>query len=136
MSPTNVSLSLVARNSVRPASATAAITSARTKTATESFRAVLDQELTHQQEVRFSAHARERIATRDIPLGERDLTRIERAVDQVAAKGSRNALLLADRYALIVNVPHRTVVTALGRDQMAQHVVTNIDSTVWMDDEE
>jgi flagellar operon protein len=134
MNPTKVQLNPVVRGPSRVGSAAAPSRCERPEAKSPSFRAVLDQELAQQPAVHFSAHARERIATRDIPLAEHDLPRIERAVDQAAAKGARNALLVADDFALIVNVPHRTVVTALGRGQMAQHVVTNIDSTVWMEE--
>ncbi|MEH3055291.1 MAG: hypothetical protein PGN13_15025 [Patulibacter minatonensis] len=38
--------------------------------------------------------------------------------------------MLIDQNAFVVGVPSRTVVTAVGRDNMREHVFTNIDSAV------
>jgi len=95
-----------------------------------SFDTVLQKEIANREAVQFSAHARERLTQRDIRLDEVEMNRIERAIKQAAAKGARNTLLLGGDYALIVNVPNRTVVTAMQQRQMAERVVTNIDSTV------
>jgi len=96
----------------------------------EEFRAVLERTLTESEPVRFSLHARERIESRQVDLGAQDVRRINQAVEHAAAKGAQQALLLADRYALIVNIPQRVVITAMNRGQMSDHVFTNIDSTV------
>ena len=80
--------------------------------------------------VRFSGHASERLAQRGITLDAAQLHRLEQSVSQAAGKGSRSALVLVDRVAMIVAVPERTVVTAMPTDQAGQGIFTNIDAAV------
>jgi flagellar operon protein len=84
-------------------------------------------------EVKFSAHALERLRERNIHLSGHDLEGIRSAVDQAAAKGCRESLLLKSDLALVVNVKNRTVITALPGRSMKDHVFTNIDSAVLLD---
>jgi len=51
---------------------------------------------------------------------------VKRAED----KGSREALVLFDDVAFIVNVRTRNVVTAIGANRLREYVFTNIDSVV------
>jgi flagellar operon protein len=80
--------------------------------------------------VRFSGHARERLAQRGVSLDAAQMRRLEHSVSQAASKGSRSALVLVDRVAMIVAVPERTVVTAMPTDQAGQGIFTNIDAAV------
>ena len=82
------------------------------------------------KDVTFSAHASERLARRGISLTEDDKRRLSEAVSAVQEKGGRNSLVLMGNTALIVNVPNRTVVTALGAGTASERVITNIDSAV------
>lgn len=52
------------------------------------------------------------------------------ALTTLDAKGAQDALLLRSDAAFVVNVPNRTVVTAIGREEMAERVFTNIDSAM------
>lgn len=81
-------------------------------------------------EVRFSAHALDRLKEREIQLTPTDHEQIRDAVDRAAAKGSRESLLLKADLALVVNVPNRTVITAVPGSRLKEHVFTNIDSAV------
>jgi flagellar operon protein len=80
--------------------------------------------------VRFSGHASERLAQRGVSLDASQMRRLEHSVSQAASKGSRSALVLVDRVAMIVAVPERTVVTAMPTDQAGQGIFTNIDAAV------
>jgi flagellar operon protein len=80
--------------------------------------------------VRFSGHAAERLAQRGVSLDASQLRRLDGGVAQAASKGSRSALVMIDRVAMIVAVPERTVVTAIPTDQAGQGVFTNIDAAV------
>lgn len=80
--------------------------------------------------VRFSGHAAERLAQRGVSLDASQLRRLDGGVAQAASKGSRSALVMIDRVAMIVAVPERTVVTAMPTDQAGQGVFTNIDAAV------
>ncbi len=83
-------------------------------------------------DLRLSGHAAERLAQAGVHPGAQDWADVGRAVGRAAAKGSRQALVLWDRCALVVAVPERTVVTAVARERMADHVFTGIDSAVFV----
>ena len=79
-----------------------------------SFAEVLQQQLLQTAEgVKFSAHAVERMRTRDIELTSTDLSRIDEAVKRAASKGSRESLLMSDKGAFVVSVKNRTVITVV-----------------------
>ena len=94
------------------------------------FSQVLESEVQRSKEVRFSNHALERLDNRGIRLSAGDCARVERAVDQLAAKGARESVVILDRLALVVNVPNRTVITAVSQDDVQDQVFTNVDSAV------
>ena len=45
-------------------------------------------------------------------------------------KGIKDSLVVVDSYAFIVNVPNKTVVTALDQGETGDHIFTNIDGAV------
>ncbi len=77
-----------------------------------------------------SAHAAQRLVDRAIALTDPLREQIDQALDTLDAKGARDALLLGTDAAFVVNVPNRTVVTALAPDEMHDRVVTQIDSAL------
>ncbi|MHC4660969.1 MAG: TIGR02530 family flagellar biosynthesis protein [Planctomycetota bacterium] len=81
-------------------------------------------------EVNFSRHASERLRDRGIELSDNDVTKISEGLDRAKAKGARDSLMLYGNLGLIVNVPSRTIVTAVDENSMTEKVFTNIDSTV------
>ena len=80
--------------------------------------------------IKFSAHAEQRLAARNIELSPADLAKINTAVEQAAEKGSRDSLIMMDKLAFVVSVKNKTVVTAVDNASMKAHVFTNIDSAV------
>lgn len=80
--------------------------------------------------VSFSGHALQRLERRGIQVDAEVQRRLGEGVDRAASKGSRTAVVLIDQNAFVVGVPARTVVTAVGREHMKEHVFTNIDSAV------
>lgn len=82
--------------------------------------------------LRFSTHAQQRLHDRNIQFSDADRARIAESADLAAAKGSREALLLMDRLALVVGVPNRTVITVVDAPTADPAVFTNIDSVVVM----
>lgn len=93
------------------------------------------QELAEARQVRFSAHAQKRLASRNLALDDKQLAGIARATDQAASRGAKDSLLVMDNMALVVHVPNRTVVTALDPARMQNGIVTNIDATVFVSTE-
>jgi flagellar operon protein len=80
--------------------------------------------------VQLSGHAKARIERRGIDLEPETLARLQHGVDRAAAKGSRESVVLVDDVAFVVSVKARTVITAVDRASMRDHVFTNIDSAV------
>lgn len=90
-----------------------------------SFKEMLQDRLVH-----FSNHAVKRLEQRGIELKPEQLNQIESAIDNAAAKGAKDSLILMKDMALIVNVGNRTVVTAMDGNSMKDNVFTQIDSAV------
>lgn len=79
---------------------------------------------------KISAHAQHRITQRGITMNPGDQESIRSAFEQLEAKGARSALLLRSDAAFVVNVPNRTVVTAINQTEMQDRVFTQIDSAM------
>ncbi|MBU1101680.1 MAG: flagellar protein [Bacteroidetes bacterium] len=93
-----------------------------------SFDNLFQEEL---NKVKFSAHAQKRLESRNIFLNSNELSKIQTAVEKAESKGSKDSLVMMDNTAFVVNVPNRTVVTALQVGQDNDNVFTNIDSVVF-----
>jgi flagellar operon protein len=81
-------------------------------------------------ELKLSAHARQRIAQRGISMTEAEHQTLCDAVQQLEARGARDALLLREDAAFVVNVPTRTLVTAMAQDELRDRIFTQIDSAM------
>lgn len=80
--------------------------------------------------VKLSAHAQQRLTSREIKLDAKDWEKINQGIDKAAAKGAKEALVLTDKAALVVSIKNRTVITAVDPMSMKDNVFTNIDSAV------
>lgn len=81
-------------------------------------------------DIKFSGHARTRLQSRQIELTQEDLLNLGAAITKAAAKGARESLVIMDKAALVVSVPNRTVITAVGRGELKDNIFTNIDSAL------
>ncbi len=86
--------------------------------------------LAEAQNVRFSNHAQKRLESRQIYLDDQNVNRLSEAIDKAEKRGGKSSLVMLDDLAFIVNVPSRTVLTALRASQSAEGVFTQIDSVV------
>lgn len=94
-----------------------------------SFASVLEG-VKSKERLSFSSHAKQRLESRSIELSSGELEKLEEAVDKAAAKGCRSSLLLYRDMAFLAGVPSRTIITAMDGQSMKDHVFTNIDSAV------
>jgi flagellar operon protein len=78
--------------------------------------------------LKFSAHAMQRLESRNIKLTGDDVARMNAMADKAAAKGSKQSLFLLHDVAMVVSIKNRTVITAVDGDSMKDNVFTNIDS--------
>ena len=80
--------------------------------------------------LKFSKHAVNRLTDRNINLTDAQNLRLENGVKQASEKGIRESLVLVDSLAFIVNVPNKTVVTAMEQTEANSNIFTNIDGAV------
>lgn len=97
-----------------------------------SFQALLQRESRKEQGVQFSKHASQRVQERGILLNDETLKNLNTAVEKVRQKGARDAVIIGEKGAFIVNVPHNIVVTTMTENEMKDNIFTNIDSAVFM----
>ena len=81
-----------------------------------------------EQGLELSGHALKRLEQRGVGLQDEQLERLSKAMDSLAERGGRNSLVMLDQVAYVVNVPTRTVVTAVPPDNQKEAVFTRIDS--------
>ncbi|TAL67289.1 MAG: flagellar protein [Bacteroidetes bacterium] len=93
-----------------------------------SFEEIFRQEL---DKLKFSSHAQSRLTSREIDLGEEDLTRLSSAVAKADEKGSTESLVMLNEKGFIVSVPNKTVITVVDSNDLEDRVITNIDSVVF-----
>lgn len=99
-----------------------------------SFEEILKQkqDVTGSSELKFSKHAAMRLEDRNINLSEEQSERLETGVRKASEKGIRKSLVIVDSLAFIVNVPNKTVVTAMEQNESDDNIYTNIDGAVFM----
>lgn len=97
-----------------------------------SFEEILKQkqDVTGSSELKFSKHASMRLNDRHINLSEEQNERLENGVLKASEKGINESLVILDSLAFIVNVPNRTVVTAIDQSESNDNIFTNIDGAV------
>lgn len=96
----------------------------------KSFQEILNQQLDHQ--VSFSKHANLRTEERNIQISQNDLNRLGDACDKASQKGIKDALIVMNDSAFIVNTPNKIVVTVVDKNEMKTNVFTNIDGAVFL----
>lgn len=80
------------------------------------------------QGLTVSQHAEKRLQERGIPFGAETRTLLAGTIDELRAKGARDSLVITNDGAFLVNVPSRTLVTAMDISEMQDRIITQIDS--------
>lgn len=95
------------------------------------FSNILKEKIESRRGLKFSKHAELRLHTRNIRLNDEQLTKISEALDRAEVKDIKDALVIMDRMAFVVNVKSRTVITAVNSGELNDNVFTNIDGAVY-----
>lgn len=95
-----------------------------------SFQEILNRQLAN--EVSFSKHASIRSEERNIQMTKSDMTKLNEACDKANSKGIKDALIITDKAAFILNAPSRVVVTVVDKSEMKDNVFTNIDGALFL----
>ena len=80
--------------------------------------------------VQFSKHAAQRMQSRGMEMTPGLLSNLNHAVQKARDKGSKDAVLIGDKSAFIVNIPNNTIITMMTEREMKENIFTNIDSAV------
>lgn len=83
-----------------------------------------------ERSVQLSGHAVRRLEQRNIGLQDEQLDRLQKAMQTLDRRGSRQSLVMLDQVAYVVHVPSHTVVTAVAPEEGKENVFTQIDSVV------
>jgi len=81
--------------------------------------------------LKISKHAEARLSERNIMLSESQREKIADALIKAEGKGVKDALVMIDGFALVANAKSRTVITAVGENDLRQNIFTNIDGAVF-----
>lgn len=96
---------------------------------TVSFDEILKNQVSQREELKFSKHADNRLAERNISLTGEQKRRLESGAARARSKGIAESLVLVDELAFIVNIKNNTVITAMNQGEQ-DAVFTNIDGAV------
>lgn len=88
------------------------------------------QEIKTETELKFSKHAANRLADRNIDLTQEQMQRLEKGTKKASEKGINESLVLIDQLAFIVSVKNNTVITAMEQKEANDNIFTNIDGAV------
>jgi flagellar operon protein len=100
---------------------------AQSRDKTQSFKEILEN-----QRISFSRHANQRTEERSIRLGEAELNRLGDACSKAEEKGIRDALIIMNDAAFIVNAKNKVVVTVIDKNEMKDNVFSNIDGALFI----
>lgn len=99
-----------------------------TKVQNSEFQRMLQESMLKGEEIKISAHAKQRMEERNISLGEKDMDALKGAMNSLEAKGARESLMLYKDFAFIASIRNRTIITSMANDEL--DLVTNIDSAI------
>lgn len=99
------------------------------------FDAIVSQKMAEQETpkndgLHMSKHATNRMAERGMEMSTELMMSLNEAVDKVREKGAKDAVMIGDEGAFIVNVPNNVIITAITKEELKDNVFTNIDSAV------
>ena len=88
------------------------------------FENILKDNVQKQTGLKFSKHASQRVVDRNISISNEELNKLEEAVQKAGDKGIKDTLVIINKAAFIINVPTKTVVTALDDASMKKNIFT------------
>ena len=94
------------------------------------FQQMVHDSVRKKEAVKMSAHAQERLHERKMNISDGDMAKINQAVSRAREKGVKSSLVLMGDMALIASVKNSTIITAMDRNDLREHVFTGIDGAV------
>lgn len=96
----------------------------------KNFNEVLESINKNNKDIKFSKHATKRLINRNMNISSGEMERLENAFNQAKSKDVKDALIIMDNKAFIVNVNSKTIITTVSKEQLKDNVFTNIDGAV------
>lgn len=96
----------------------------------KSFQEILNEQL--KEGLSFSKHANQRTEERNITITESDMSRLEDACDKAKQKGIKDALIVMNDSAFIVNATNKVVITVVDKNEIKSNIFTNIDGALFV----
>lgn len=100
------------------------------KQQSRNFESCLKETINGSSKVIFSKHARKRMQERKIELNDTLVKKIDDALNKGSEKNRKDMILIDREYIFVVNVPNRTVVTAMYDKDLKENIITNIDGAM------
>lgn len=94
------------------------------------FKQILNKQIKKEESFTISAHAAQRLDSRNITLNHGDMEKINHGINLASEKGAKESLILYKDVILVTSIKNRTIITALDKNQSEGNVITNIDSVV------
>lgn len=96
-----------------------------------SFASLLQNELAS-PDVKISKHAAKRMEERNVHIERADWEQMQVKLEEAAEKGVKESVVVFPEAALVVNAENRTIITAMSKQEAANHTFTNIDGVIFM----
>ncbi|WP_349410502.1 TIGR02530 family flagellar biosynthesis protein [Pseudalkalibacillus sp. SCS-8] len=96
---------------------------------TGDFHNLLKQQVNH---LKVSKHANVRLEERNIHIDSTTWERIGNKLSEAKQKGIKDSLVLVGDAALVVSTVNNTVITAMDRNEVSDHIFTNINGAIVM----
>ncbi|WP_252313804.1 TIGR02530 family flagellar biosynthesis protein [Sinobaca sp. H24] len=103
------------------------------KVRTASFADLLHSQQT--KPLKISRHAEKRIAERNVRVSDGEWKAIEEKMPEAKRQGVKDSVVWTSRAALVVSAENHTVITAMTHQEATNHVFTNINGTMFVNDE-
>ena len=97
------------------------------------FQELLNENISEPKEdVEFSGHALKRMKQRNLVVDNEEYLKLKEGIEKLKNKGGQDSLIVTNKAAYIVDVANNKVVTAMDKDDMAENIITKIDSTLFI----
>lgn len=91
------------------------------------FRQIFEQAM-GEKTLNISAHAEKRLQERNIALDPSTRKMLMETMDELSVKGAKDSLVITGNAAFVLNVPSRTLVTAMDLSENQNRIITQVDS--------
>jgi flagellar operon protein len=97
---------------------------------TNKFDTLLVSKFLEANNITFSKHSELRMQQRNINISLSQAQRLVSAINVAKTKGIKDGLIILDDYAMVTNIPKRTVITVTKKENSSENVFTNINGAI------